>query len=151
MVYKWNGFNYKVDAEEAAQIFKRLEDRDGELTAEAIVEEAKAKDSVLHEDFEWNDKVAGKKYRLHQAKNMYSSLVIVSKETDKDNVTYRAYVNVNSGLQKGRVINTVLAMESEESKAVILGNAYRELEIFRSKYQKYSELEKVMAAINQTI
>jgi hypothetical protein len=151
MVYKWNGFNYKAKAEDAAEVFSQIEKRDGELTAEAVVESAKSKKSVLHDDFEWDDAIAGEKYRVSQAKRMIGSLTFVSEQQEKEEVSYRAYININSGQQKARVINTQAAMESEEAREVILGNAYRELDIFRSKYQKYAELEKVIAAINETI
>jgi hypothetical protein len=42
----------------------------GELTPDAVVADAKRKDSPLHGYFEWDDKQAGHKFRLMQARRL---------------------------------------------------------------------------------
>lgn len=48
----------------------RLYQRDGKLTAEGVVDEARSEDSPLHSHFEWDDEKAGHEYRLIQARRL---------------------------------------------------------------------------------
>lgn len=48
----------------------RICQRDGCVTAAAVVDAARDESSLLHAAFEWDDDVAGEKYRLEQARNM---------------------------------------------------------------------------------
>lgn len=59
-----------VDANDAAEVLKSIYDRDGSIQAQAIVNEARPKESPIHQAFEWRDKVAGEEYRKWQARNM---------------------------------------------------------------------------------
>jgi hypothetical protein len=74
-------------------IAKRLKEielaNNGILTPDAVVQEAKDPDSVLHELFEWDDGVAGHKYRIEQARTIISSVkVIIRTETTSVNAVY---------------------------------------------------------------
>jgi hypothetical protein len=46
----------------------------GRLTAEAIVEDARNPESILHECFEWDDSIAAELYRIEQARAMVRSV-----------------------------------------------------------------------------
>ena len=46
----------------------------GTLTPEAVVADAKPAKSLLHGEFEWDDKIAGHKFRLDQARDMIASV-----------------------------------------------------------------------------
>jgi len=50
---------------------------DGRLTPDLVVEDAQNPDSPLHELFEWNDGVAGHKYRIEQARQVITSVRVV--------------------------------------------------------------------------
>jgi hypothetical protein len=47
-----------------------LYQRDGCLRPTAVVSYARPKRSPLHDEFEWNDKVAGEQFRLQQARRL---------------------------------------------------------------------------------
>lgn len=53
------------------------------LTRRSIVERAKPKSSPLHRYFDWDDSVAGRRWRLHQAGNLIISVRTVEVSTDK--------------------------------------------------------------------
>lgn len=44
------------------------------LTADAVVAYAKQEDSALHSQFEWDDTLAGHKYRIDQARNLIAKV-----------------------------------------------------------------------------
>lgn len=51
-------------------------EKHGELTPQIVVEEARPKTAPLHGHFEWNNDVAGEKYRLVQAAELIRSVRI---------------------------------------------------------------------------
>lgn len=55
-------------------------DRRGELTPALVVAEASPEDHPLHDRFEWDDSVAGPKYREVQARELIRSVRIVYRE-----------------------------------------------------------------------
>lgn len=50
---------------------------DGRLTPDLVVQDAESSDSPLHELFEWDDGVAGHKYRIEQARQVITSVRVV--------------------------------------------------------------------------
>lgn len=70
MVYEWKDLasvrNIKADAQVAGEVCEELE-REGRLTPENLVEVSKDENAPLHNEFEWNDATAAKKYRRSQA------------------------------------------------------------------------------------
>ena len=63
----------------------------GELTAEAVVEEASSVDSVLHPLFEWDDDEAARRYRLDQARGLIRR-VKITRVIDNEPVRLRAFL-----------------------------------------------------------
>lgn len=77
---------------EIKQALAELEDAEGRVTPEAVVEAAKPEDSVLHGLFEWNDGVAAHYYRIDQARTLIRS-VRVEFRIEKRVVRSVAYVH----------------------------------------------------------
>ena len=57
-------------------------DQRGELTPRLVVDEARDDDHPLHTRFEWDDSVAGEKYRHVQAQQLIRSVRIVVRPAD---------------------------------------------------------------------
>lgn len=152
MVYKWSINLYaSVDANAAGAELERIEKANGEITNQAVVDAARKTGNVLHGLFEWDDKVAGEKWRLNQARCIIAALVVVP-EQEKD-YDKRAFVNVVSNPENPqhapRYINYETAMSDAEMREILLDNAKAELIRFKSKYKKLTELAKVFAAIDE--
>lgn len=152
MVYKWSiGMFSKVDANDVGKEFEKIEKKNGEVTKSAIVDAARNKNNVMHDLFEWDDAIAGEKYRLSQAGTIMAALIVEKEQ----NMNYggRAYVNIERSEEigtKGRYVNYESAMSDDEMRSVILRNALKELVSFKEKYKELKELEKVFAAIDFT-
>jgi uncharacterized tellurite resistance protein B-like protein len=52
------------------QELKKILQKEGNITSERLLQLASKKSHPLYQDFEWDDKVAGLKYRLEQASNI---------------------------------------------------------------------------------
>ena len=149
MVYKWKGeVGYSVKAETVGRIFEGIEKRNGAVTSAAVLQSARHESSPIHNVFEWRDDVAAEKYRLQQATTLICNLMVkVETEEEKPPVTVRAYVNV-SERKNGEFVSVVKALQGEDSREKVLGDALRELEAFQRKYSSLNELAAVFAAIN---
>ena len=100
--YRANG----VDATEAAEVLKEIASRDGSIQTQAVVDEARPKESPIHPAFEWRDKVAANEYRKNQARNLVRSVRVIDAPADKKEVinvtvqTVPAFVFAGSGNDK---------------------------------------------------
>ncbi len=97
--FKWrDSFRkfYPVDPEQAGKILAKLEEKQGNLTAQSVVDAARPKTSPLHEAFEWDDSAAAESWRLDQARSMIKSIeiVVIEEEGDAEPESRPIYFNV---------------------------------------------------------
>lgn len=82
---------------------RRLCDAAGELTPQAVVDDARPEDAPLHAHFEWDDSIAGEQYRLVQASEMIrKAQITVETTTPRAAVRVRAFLSVPSADADGR-------------------------------------------------
>lgn len=144
MVYKYASRRFPVPAQVVGEELEKIEKKEGALTKENVLHAARAKSSKLHKCFEWDDEKAAEKYRLHQANQLITSVVIVHEEAPSREV--HAFVNIGD-VKQGRFISINTAFQNEETRDTVLQRAMMELHAFRKKYEALSELSKVFAAI----
>ena len=153
MEYSWkSGYHGSTGA---AQIFGEICERlakKGNLTAKAVVEEARPTDSPIHGMFEWNDAVAAEKYREVQAGYHIRHLEARPVGGEK---SYKAYVSIQPadathgpGSRGASYMSTTEALANEDTREYVLKAAKLELVAFREKYRQLEELAGVIAAID---
>lgn len=147
MVYSWKLYKYKIPAQVVGKEFEKIEEKYGKLTNELVLQDAESEDSPIHEMFEWDDSVAGHKYRLSQATNIIVSLA-VEVEKDSEPRTVRAYYNVSENEKKGKFVNMQFAFENPDTKEIVLKRALNELQMFKKKYENLSELSMIFDQID---
>lgn len=149
--YSWGKKHHGVKAEIAGAVMEKIESRDGQVTKEALLDEARPEESPMHPAFEWNDGIAAEKYRLVQARHIINELVVtIERSGDNDHKNAPAFVNVVLGKEnnaKYRSIET--AINDDEMRKAVLKNALVELKQFEKKYRLYNELSKVFVAIHE--
>lgn len=117
------------------------------LTAENIIEYAKDKKSELHKHFDWSNKVAGDKWRLHQARVLINQVKVVI-----NGDTMPAFENVEVEISEGNArqykpVSEILS--TEEYRNQMIQRALSNLLYWREQYGHYKEFEKVTAEIDQ--
>ena len=149
MVYQWKiqGL-HKLDAQTAGEELKRISDKHG-LTTEAVVNESRQQNAVLHNIFDWNDATAAESYRKAQAGELIRNIVTVKMESEKPLAQpVRAFVSIKESYQP---IDIVIKTESYKNE--MLHTALKELNSFRQKYSALIELtsllENIKTAINE--
>ena len=159
--YTWKVGGAKVDANTVGREFEAIEARDGRLTKKAIVEAARPDDSPMHCMYEWDDKIAGEKYRESQAgfyiRTLEVTIVPIGSASGKPVIVERkvrafqnvAPLNKNCVENPGEYVSLESAIENPETYAIVLARAKRELMTFREKYSTLKELHPVISVINQ--
>jgi hypothetical protein len=77
IIAKPRGGLREADAAVVIGTLKRIIERDGKVTPDAVLAEASAQDSDLHRFFEWDDSTAAVQHRLHQARQLVRSVVFL--------------------------------------------------------------------------
>ena len=138
------GFKHKVTADVAGAVCEGLE-KEGKLTGEQLVEVSRPEDAPLHKEFDWDDAVAGEKWRVHQARQIINSLIVIAPET---NTEVRKFYNIQMSKDDRKYESIEAVMQRVEKRDILLRSAMRELSALRKKYAALSELAKVFDAID---
>lgn len=122
------------------------------LTPEQIVQSAKSKRSPLHNLFEWDDSVAGEKFRLAQARIIVNEVKVVI-----ENKEYYAFENVavsvpcgsesvsESSIEtKREYMPVVQILSDEELRQQVIRSALNHLSYWNKQNKKYSELAPII-------
>lgn len=136
----WKIQKYKASAEDAYREMSSLE----KLTPQNLVDLARDEKSVLHSDFEWNDTIAGEKYRNIQASEMIRLLVI---ETEDANIEP---IRVFQKVEETHVYEpTKMIVQQEDKYQSLLKQAKADLEVFRKRYHSLVELQEIFEQIDK--
>jgi hypothetical protein len=134
--YKWSSCGFKADANLVGQ---ELESIGTDFKAEDVVNYATNENTELHKCFEWDDKIAGEKYRLVQANSIICSISIVTDEKELDST--RAYVNIKTGDSGRKFKNIAEVIDNDDEYQQLINKAKEEFENCKEKYEKILKLK----------
>lgn len=147
------GAQFPVDAQVAADTICDLKKSLGKetITAKELLDASRDESAPLHSCFEWDDTVAAEQYRTWQALHLINSLRVTIINEDREPITVRGLVNINSVAPKkqGEFVSFQRAMEVAEYRQQVLKNALLELRAFQRKYTLYEELNCIFKAIDE--
>ncbi len=142
MTYKWKADRqFKVSAQVAGEIISALaEEYNGLVTADVLVDTAEPVESPLHEDFEWDNQVAGQAWREETARRILRSVVVVNEPTAEHSapLPVRAFVNVTT--TEGRGYTTFARVLSDtELWAQVISDILKDLQSYRIKLASFRQ------------
>ena len=156
-VWVYDG-KYKADPEAAYAEIQTLE----AITPQNVVDLARSADSVIHDDFEWDDEIAGEKYRVIQASAMIRSFVLVR---DEEPIQPEQSNGTEFSIEEPHPVGKLRALhstsepheykpceyfiENKDEYQILLDKAIAELEAFKRRYAMIAELEDVFNAIDK--
>ncbi len=138
MIFKWrDGFPSRgVQAKDARAEIERIRARlGGHVPPVALVEAARKGGSPLHPLFEWDDTKAARAYRLRQAGDLMSAVIVIAADGDSPS---HEYSSVRMG-KAAAYVSTREAMSDTERRREILDNALDELRSWHLRYSVYRE------------
>jgi hypothetical protein len=132
----------------------RIQKKHGALTPQAVVEESRAKNAVLHHHFNWDDSRAAQAYREWQARQViavvtfqhpqmdtpmrtFQNVVLERPDEDGNPQSYHVYLRVKD------------IMKNPEARAQLLERAHREASEWAVRYKSLVELAEIISAIRK--
>lgn len=139
------------DAQKVAEEIFSISD---EPTKEQVVEKARDESTELHSMFEWDDAIAGEKWRGEQARKILHNLKVTfvkSEEDDLPPVLTMKPVRMFYGNPSGGsgFVSTVKIMSDKTMYEQLLARAKAELQSFKNKYNILKELKPVFEMIDK--
>lgn len=119
----------------------------GELTPQIVVDEARPADAPLHGRFEWDDSVAGEKYRLVQAARL---IRVVRIEYTSPNSTEKKFIRAFSSLhesgepERQGYAPTEEILENDVTRRILLRNMERDIVVLKKRYGHLAEFAEMM-------
>jgi len=150
MNYAWTkGARLRGNPQSVGDELTRIKDtKSGRFKPEDVVRKAKAKRSVLHQYFDWDDSTASAKYRIEQAKYLIRCVqVVVVTETMDEPRAFRAFVSIERD-NSHSYMDTQTVLSDSELRAQMLESALKELASFKQKYKDLTELESLFDAMD---
>ncbi|MBR3688949.1 MAG: hypothetical protein IKL85_07740 [Lentisphaeria bacterium] len=149
-INKWaSGSQHKVSADVAYAVVSDLAEQHS-LTARNLVDVSRAPEAPLHDEFEWDDSIAGEEWRKEQARHIIAHLIHV--EANNEIPEHRAFFKIEK--ETSNYVPFESAIRNENSRQSLLDQALKEFTSFRRKYSVLTELAKVFEdtenAIKQT-
>lgn len=125
-----------VEKDKVAAELQRISKRDGVLKPNAVVDEARADTSPIHDLFDWNDTTAGEKYRIWQARQLIATVKV-----EYNDKPINAYYNVQAEIvpQQG-YYSLEQVVSSEVIYQDVLAQAIKEIKYWHAKYKEIKEL-----------
>jgi hypothetical protein len=140
---------------EAQAIGLRLEllEKRAPVTPEAIVEDARAEESPLHDYFTWEDAEAARLWRLDEARNLTNHLLVKVYRDGKE-IEAKGWHSLRivseDGEPNGRAYSSLATVSnSPELREQVIRQALKELDYWRRRYAEYRELFPVVRAIDR--
>lgn len=125
-----------------------IESLGNEYSLSDVVDMARDENSEMHSCFEWDDSVAGNKYREIQAGKMIRLLVITRENDDKKEEKTNIRYFVSTGKKDNTYTPTRLVVRNQTAYEELLEEAYAELRAFKAKYSSLKELDEILALID---
>lgn len=148
------GVRFRADPVHVYNLIEELNEQHGGYAPDGcLVEAARDPQNFLHSDFEWDDKIAGEKFRLETEKRIRRSLVFVTdipSDVKAEPKTVRIYQRAPLTDEKGAQnvwVHTTDMLADEQGRARLLAIARKELNSFLRKYETLEELASVVAPI----
>ena len=133
-----------------------LHDKNGRVTPDMVVEDAKRKDSPLHGEFEWDVKKAAAAHWVDRAREIISSVIIVIKTTTVD-VRSPAYVRDPScaSHEQGYIAVTTLRTNQESSRIALMtefarvGDCLRRARLLALALEMQDDVDRIIGGIDE--
>jgi hypothetical protein len=123
-IHTWKaGSCISIDPERAYDEMSSL----SELTPQNVLDLARNEKTELHRAFEWDDAIAGEKYRLTQARHLIQCIVVRQNKDDKEDV--QRVFQISSERSTYKPITYFLENKDEHTK--LLEKAKNELYAFQ--------------------
>lgn len=120
-----------------------IHDKHGRLTPALVLDEARDPQSPLHSRFEWDDTVAGEKWRQHQAHELIVSVRVTYSMPDGEKRELRQFpaIRRESGYVYEPLENVV---EDAVMTKILMADMQREWQQLKRRYDHFEEFRRMI-------
>lgn len=139
-------------AQAYGECLANIEEKKGILTPTIVIQEAKKKKSVMHDYFEWDDSIAGPKYRIHQARQLMNHIEVeIINNGDKEPERIKMFHNIQiiDDSKDRAYLSLSTIISSADYRNQIIEKALKELQAWQHRYLQYAELKPIFKAIKK--
>ena len=119
----------------------------GEITPRAVVADARAEVSPLHSCFDWDDATAAEAHRVHTARQLIGSLVVVTANSTPVHRETRAFVHITADASP-RYEPIEVAIRDVDMREEILRQGRLEIRRWRERYAAYQEFAALFPLVD---
>lgn len=120
-------------------------DQRGQLTPSDVVDEARDPEHPLHPRFEWDDSVAGERWRRQQAHELIQSVRISYKARTGEARDVRAFHAVRS--EKGHTYEPIeKVLQDDIMTKIVRADMEREWKALKRRYERFDEFAAMVLA-----
>ena len=145
--WKFSGL-FKADVND---VVRELGGATKSITPEEVLRIAKSEDSCMHNLFEWDDAIAGEKYRISQAQMMIRCIVVTRHDDTNKKVCEPVRLFEVDSSRTSTYVPTKLIVKNEDEYQQLLKRAKAELMAFRKRYSNIVELEELFNDIDSLL
>lgn len=150
----YKNFNYdKVNVQQVGERLEKLKNlNDGVLKPKIVVDDAKNKNSPLHNAFEWNNNRAAEQWLLQQARNLINSIeikVITSHKEVKTKLFFNIKKNEYQGTREYKTTEDIMNNPVDQEK--VRQTFISELERLQKKFEIFEFLSNEMLIFDEII
>ena len=127
---------------------KEIYDRNGVLTAQAVLEDAQNPTSPLHEEFEWDDDRAAQAHRLLQARTLIRSVKLVI-TTNKKSIVAPYYVRDAAMPNSVQGYVPTISLKDDKFKSIAL--IRREVDRIEGSLQRLVKIADVLDIADEIV
>lgn len=109
-------------------------DSEGDLTPSLVLDRARSEKSPLHGYFEWNDSVAGEKFRLGQAQKLITKVKVVYRNADGESKKVRKWHAVQAPTQDWNYRPIDEIADDDLASKILLADMRRDIENLKKRY-----------------
>lgn len=127
-------------------------EKHGKLTPPLVVDTARDPEHPLHDRFEWDDAIAGEKWRREQAHELIRSVKIVRKDDDGKAIgpEVRVYHAIRGN--EGVVYEPVERITTDPFLSrLLMADMEREWKTLRTRYERFNEFWQMVQADTEVL
>jgi hypothetical protein len=121
----------------------------GELTPQSVVDEARPETAPLHSRFEWDDSIAGEKYRIVQAQQLIRAVKIEYTDSSGEKKKVRGFFpirDVEENPEKAGYSPTEDIVQNDICLKILLRQLERDIADLKRKYGHLAEFADIVRA-----
>lgn len=138
-------------AQKYGEILEKIDKESDGIKPEMVVEKAKDKSSPLHDYFQWDDSIAGERWRIHQARSLINKLdIIIQYEGEEKAVPAFISIVVKVTEKETRKYrSSEFIAKDKDLREQVIKEALNDLFLWREKYRLLHELAEIFNVIKK--